>query len=46
MALGMPQLVAEKCKEAIEILGPGGGFIHGPGGALPPTTPPEKSLYV
>ncbi len=42
MALGTPDLVAEKCKEAIEILAPGGGFILGPGCALPPTTPPEN----
>ncbi len=42
MALGTPALVEEKCKEAIEILGPGGGLILGPGCALPPKTPPEN----
>jgi MtaA/CmuA family methyltransferase len=42
MALGTPKLVAEKCKEAIEVLAPGGGFILGPGCALPPKTPPEN----
>ncbi|MFQ5614250.1 MAG: uroporphyrinogen decarboxylase family protein [Anaerolineae bacterium] len=42
MARGTPELVEEKCKEAIEILGPGGGLILGPGCALPPRTPPEN----
>jgi len=42
MALGTPELVEEKCREAIDILAPGGGFILGPGCALPPTTPPEN----
>lgn len=42
MAMGTPELVDEKCKEAIEILGPGGGFILGPGCALAPKTPPEN----
>ena len=42
MALGTPELVEEKCKEAIELLGEGGGLIPGPGCALPPTTPPEN----
>jgi uroporphyrinogen decarboxylase len=42
MALGTPELVTEKCKEAIEILAPGGGFILGPGCALPASTPPEN----
>jgi uroporphyrinogen decarboxylase len=42
IALGTPEMVAEKCREAIEILAPGGGFILGPGCALPPTTPPEN----
>ncbi|NOZ28781.1 MAG: hypothetical protein GXP39_12115 [Chloroflexi bacterium] len=42
MALGTPDLVEEKCREAIEILAPGGGFILGPGCALPPETPPEN----
>jgi uroporphyrinogen decarboxylase len=35
-------LVREKCLEALEILGPGGGFILGPGCALPATTPSEN----
>ncbi|HEY65379.1 MAG TPA: hypothetical protein G4O02_12495 [Caldilineae bacterium] len=42
MALGTPELVEEKCREAIEILAPEGGFILGPGCALPPKTPPEN----
>jgi uroporphyrinogen decarboxylase len=33
--------VETACREAIEILAPGGGFILGPGCALPPTVPPE-----
>ena len=44
LAQGTPQQVTEKCREAIEILGPGGGFILGPGCALPPTTPDENIL--
>jgi MtaA/CmuA family methyltransferase len=42
MASGTPELVAEKCREAIDILSPGGGFILGPGCALPATTPDEN----
>lgn len=42
MALGTPELVAEKSRETIEILGEGGGLILGPGCALPPTTPAEN----
>ena len=42
MAHGSRDLVVEKCREAIEILGPGGGFILGPGCALPATTPDEN----
>jgi uroporphyrinogen decarboxylase len=42
MALGTPELVDEKCREAIELLGADGGLILGPGCALPPTTPPEN----
>ena len=34
--------VREKSREAIEILGPGGGFILGPGCAQPATTPDEN----
>jgi MtaA/CmuA family methyltransferase len=34
--------VEAACKEAIEVLAPGGGFILGPGCALPGTTPPEN----
>lgn len=44
MAMGSPDLVLEKCKEAIENLSPGGGFILGPGCALPATTPDENIL--
>lgn len=42
MAHGSPDLVEEKCLEALENLSPGGGFILGPGCALPPTTPDEN----
>ncbi len=42
MAKGTPDLVLEKCREAIEIMGAGGGFILGPGCALPATTPDEN----
>ena len=36
---GAPEDVELACREAIEVLAPGGGFILGPGCALPPTTP-------
>ena len=42
MANGTPQMVEEKCIEAIKNMAPGGGFILGPGCALPPTTPDEN----
>jgi MtaA/CmuA family methyltransferase len=42
MANGTPELVLEKCNEALENLSPGGGFILGPGCALPPNTPDEN----
>lgn len=42
MARGTPEMVEEKCREAIDILSPGGGFILGPGCALPATTPDEN----
>lgn len=42
MAHGTPQLVREKCLEALEILAPDNGFILGPGCALPATTPDEN----
>ena len=42
MATGTPEQVAEKSREAIEILASGGGFILAPGCALPPTTPDEN----
>lgn len=42
MANGTPESVTEKCLEALEILAPGGGFILGPGCALPATTPDEN----
>jgi uroporphyrinogen decarboxylase len=42
LALGTPDLVDEKSKEAIEILGANGGLILGPGCALPPATPPDN----
>jgi len=42
MANGTPQQVREKSRQAIDILGPGGGFILAPGCALPATTPDEN----
>jgi len=42
MVYGTPEMVTEKCRQAIEILAPGGGFILGPGCALPATTPDEN----
>ncbi len=42
MAHGTPELVTEKCNEALENLSEGSGFILGPGCALPPTTPNEN----
>lgn len=42
LAKGSPQAVLDKCREAIDILAPGGGFILGPGCALPATTPEEN----
>lgn len=35
---GTPEMVADKSRAAIEVLGPGGGFILGPGCALSPET--------
>ena len=42
LALGTPELVTETVRRELSILGPGGGFILGPGCALPPRTPPEN----
>ena len=42
MAFGTPELVEEKCFEALDNLSTGSGFILGPGCALPPTTPDEN----
>jgi len=42
MANGTPEQVRQKCQGAIAIMGPGGGFILGPGCALPATTPDEN----
>jgi len=42
MARATPQEVTEACRQAIEVLAPGGGFILGPGCALPATTPDEN----
>jgi len=42
MATGTPKDVAEKSREAIKMLAPGGGFILAPGCALPPSTPDEN----
>lgn len=42
MANGTPEMVTEKCNEALENLSAGGGFILGPGCALPSITPDEN----
>lgn len=42
MALGTPAMVTDAAREAIEVLGEGGGLILGPGCALPPKTPAEN----
>ena len=42
MAQGTPEDVAAACREAFANLGQGGGFILGPGCALPATTPDEN----
>lgn len=42
LANGTPEDVTAKAREALEILAPGGGFILGPGCALPATTPDEN----
>lgn len=42
LALGSPADVEDASREAIEILGEGGGLILGPGCALPPKTPLEN----
>jgi uroporphyrinogen decarboxylase len=42
MANATADVVVEKCREAIAILAPGGGFILGPGCALPASTPDEN----
>ena len=39
---GTIEEVEAACRAAIEVLAPGGGFILGPGCALPGTTPPEN----
>jgi MtaA/CmuA family methyltransferase len=39
---GSPKLVEEKCREAIAIVGAGGGFVLGPGCALSEATPLEN----
>lgn len=39
---GSVEAVEEACREAIEVLAPGGGFILGPGCALPGTTPAKN----
>ncbi|RME43043.1 MAG: hypothetical protein D6791_16415 [Chloroflexi bacterium] len=42
LALGTPEEVEASCRQAIEIMAPGGYFILGPGCALPPGTPAEN----
>ena len=41
LARGTPAIVADKTRETLEVLAPGGGLILGPGCALPPKTPPD-----
>ena len=36
---GTPEIVADKVREELSVLAPGGGLILGPGCALPPHTP-------
>lgn len=43
MALGTPEEVLAKCREAIERMGRRGRFILSPGCTLPATTPPENT---
>ena len=42
MASGTPQEVEDACREAIEIMAPGSGFILGPGCALGTETPADN----
>jgi uroporphyrinogen decarboxylase len=42
LRLEMPGVVIDRCREAIEILAPGGGYILGPGCTLHPDTPTEN----
>jgi len=42
MGSGTPEQVTQRCREAIDILAPGGGFILGPGCAMPATTPDDN----
>ena len=44
MVNASPAEVTAKCREALDILAPGGGFILGPGCALPATTPDENII--
>jgi uroporphyrinogen decarboxylase len=37
-----PGVVRDRCREAIEFLAPGGGFILGPGYTLHPDAPSEN----
>ena len=42
LAKGTPEEVRDKCREAIQTLGGGGGFILGLGCAMPSTNPDEN----
>ena len=42
MALGTPDTVRRQAREMLAVMGPGGGFIIGPGCALPADTPVEN----
>ena len=39
---GTPAQVEDAAREALDVLGPGGGLILGPGCALGQTTPPDN----
>jgi uroporphyrinogen decarboxylase len=42
MAHGTPDLIEQQCREALQVLAPGGGYILGPGCALPAITPDDN----
>jgi uroporphyrinogen decarboxylase len=44
MRFGTPELVQQKARQMLATMGPGGGFIIGPGCALPADTPVDNVL--